>query len=114
MNQDGETDSSSTSQILQMIKLDIQESTRLQEDDIEYHQIQVEGCHIQLEEDWKEQHIQQLRAVDSTAQFEQSSQIFLQLLGNLINQQHKGCPGFKTSSYLRFFLLDLRFLPAVK
>ena len=90
VNEDGETDSSSTSQILEMIRLDMQESTRCQEEDIEYHHIQPEDWCIQLEEVWEEQCIQQLRVEDSNAWFEQSSQMFLQLLGNLINWQHWG------------------------
>ena len=90
VNEDGEIDSSSTSQILEMIRLDMQESTRCQEEDIEYHHIQPEDWCIQLEEVWEEQCIQQLRVEDSNAWFEQSSQMFLQLLGNLINWQHWG------------------------
>ena len=35
-----------------MIKLDMQESKRHQEEDIEYHCIQAEDCCIQLEENW--------------------------------------------------------------
>ena len=88
MNDDGKTDSSSTSQILEMISLDMQESKRCQEEDMEYHRIQAKDRRIQLEEDREEQHIQQLRAEDSNAQFEQSSQMFLQLLGSLNNRQH--------------------------
>ena len=90
MNEDGETDSSSTSQIHEMIWLDMQESTRCQEEDIDYHHIQPEDWCIQLEEVWEEQCIQQLRVEDSNARFEQSSQMFLQLLGNLIHQEHTG------------------------
>ena len=90
MNEDGETDSSSTSQLLEMTRLDIQESKRRQEEDMEYHHIQPEDWCIQVEEVWDEQCIQQLRAEDSNAQFEQSSQMFLLRLGNLINQQHQG------------------------
>ena len=71
-----------------MIRLDMQESKRYQEEDMEYHCIQAEDCWIQLEGDQGERRIQQLRAEDSNAQFEQSSQMFLQLLGNLINHQH--------------------------
>ena len=71
-----------------MIQLDVQESKRRQEDDMEHHFIQAEDYHIQLEEVWEEQRILQLRAEDSNAWFEQRSQMFLQLLGNLINQQH--------------------------
>ena len=70
MNEDGETDSSSTSQILQMIRLDMKESKRCQEEDLEYRCIQVDDCHIQLEDDQEEQCIQQLRAEDSNAQCE--------------------------------------------
>ena len=55
---------------------------------MEYHHIKLEDQCIQLEEVWEEQCIQQLKAEDSNAQFEQSSQMFLQLLGNLINHQH--------------------------
>ena len=57
---------------------------------MEYCCIQAEDRQIQLEEDQEEWHIQQLRAEDSNAQFEQSSQMFLHQLGNLINQQHYG------------------------
>jgi hypothetical protein len=73
-----------------MIKLDMQESKRHQEEDMEYCHIQAEDHCIQLEDNQEEWHIQQLRAEDSNAQFEQSFQMFLQLLGNLINQQHQG------------------------
>ena len=55
---------------------------------MEYCFIQAEDRCIQLEEDWEERLIEQLRAEDSNAQLEQSSQMFLQLLGSLINQQH--------------------------
>ena len=88
VNEDGETDSSSTSQILEMIRLDMQESKRRREEDLEYRRIQAEDRRIQLEEDREERRIQQLRAEDSNARFEQSSQMFLQLLGSLINRQH--------------------------
>jgi hypothetical protein len=71
-----------------MIRLDMQESKRCQEEDMEYLCIQVEDRWIQLEEDQEERQIQQLRAEDINAQFEQGSQMFLLLLGNLINQQH--------------------------
>jgi hypothetical protein len=88
VNEDGATDSSSTSQILEMIRLDMQESKRCKEEDMEYRHIQAEDCQIQLEEDREEQRIQQLRAEDSNSRFEQSSQMFLQLLASLINWQH--------------------------
>ena len=52
--------------------------------------IQPEDHFMQLAEVQEEQHIQQLRAEDSNAWFEQCSQMFLLLLGNLINQQHQG------------------------
>ena len=55
---------------------------------MEYRCIQAKDRRIQLEEDREEQRIQQLRAEDSNARFEQSSQMFLQLLGSLINRQH--------------------------
>ena len=45
---------------------------------------------MQLAEVQEEQCIQQLRAEDSNAQFEQSSQMFLLLLGNLIHKEHTG------------------------
>ena len=90
VNEDGETDSSSTSQILEMIRCDMQESKRCQEEDMEYHPIQPEDWCIQHEEIWEEQCVQQLRVEDSNAWFEQSSQMFLQLLGNLIHQEHMG------------------------
>jgi hypothetical protein len=54
VNEDVETDSSSTSQILEMIRLDMQESKWCQEEDMEYCSIQAEDCQIQLEEDQEE------------------------------------------------------------
>jgi hypothetical protein len=54
VNEDGETDSSSTSQIHEMIRLDMQESKRCQEEDMEYCHFQPEDCCIQLEEVWEE------------------------------------------------------------
>jgi hypothetical protein len=70
VNEDGETDSSSTSQILEKISCDMQKSKRCQEEDMEYHHIQPEDWCIQLEEVWEEQWIQQLRIEDSNALFE--------------------------------------------
>ena len=95
MNEGGETDSSSTSQIFEMIKLDMQESERCQEEDKYYHCIQAEDSNIQQKEDQEEQHIHWLRTEDSNSPMEQSSQMFLQLLGNLINRQHKGILKYK-------------------
>ena len=43
---------------------------------MEYRCIQAKDRRIQLEEDREEQRIQQLRAEDSNAQLEQSSQMF--------------------------------------
>jgi hypothetical protein len=88
VNEDGKADNSSTSQILEIIKLDMQESKRCQEDDMEYCCIQAEDHYIQLEKVWEKHCIQRLRAEDSNAWFEQSSQMFIQLLGNVINWQH--------------------------
>ena len=58
MNEDGETDSSATSQILDMIWLEMHESISRQEEDMEYHCIQAEDRWIQLEEDQEEWRIQ--------------------------------------------------------
>ena len=55
---------------------------------MEYRHFQAEDRRIQLEEDREERRIQQLRAEDSNARLEQNSQMFLQLLGSLINRQH--------------------------
>jgi hypothetical protein len=74
VNEDGETKSNSTSNILEMIRLDMKESKRRQEEDLEYCCIQVDDCHILLEEDQEERRIQQLRVEDSNAQLKQSSQ----------------------------------------
>ena len=63
-------------QILEMIRLDMQESKRHQEEDMEYCHIHAGDCHIQLKEDREEQRIQLLRAEDSNAQFKQISQVF--------------------------------------
>ena len=71
-----------------MIRLDMQESKWRQEEDMEYRCIQAEDRRIQREENREERRIQQLRAEDSNARFEQCSQMFLQLLGSLINRQH--------------------------
>jgi hypothetical protein len=90
VNEDGETDSSSTFKPLEMIRLDMQESKSCQVREMEHCHIQTEDCCIQLEEVWEEQHIPLLRAEDRNAQSEQSSQMFLLLSGNLINQQHQG------------------------
>ena len=84
----GDTDSNSASQILEMISLDMQESKKRRDEDIEYRRIQAEQRHIQAEEGREEQRSQRLRADEINARFEQSSQMFLQLLGNLINKQH--------------------------
>ena len=84
----GDTDSKTASQILEMIRLDMQESKRRRDEDIEYCRIQAEQRHIQVEEDCEERRSQRLRADEINARFEQSSQMFLQLLGNLINKQH--------------------------
>ena len=65
VNEDGETDSSSTSQILEMIRCDMQESKICQEEDMEYHHIQPEDWCIQLEKVWEEQCVQHLRVEDS-------------------------------------------------
>ena len=65
MNEDSENDSSSTSQILEMIRLYMQESKRHQGEDMEYCFIQAEECHIQLEEDQEEWCIQMLRTENS-------------------------------------------------
>ena len=51
VNEDSETDSSSTSQIHEMNRLNMQESKRCQEEDMEYCCIQAEDRCIQLEED---------------------------------------------------------------
>ena len=88
MSKDGKADNSSTSQILEIIKLEMQESKRHQEEDMEYCCIQAEDHCIQLGEVWEKHCIQLLRAEDSKAWFEQSSQMFIQLLGNFINWQH--------------------------
>ena len=69
VNEDGKTNSSSLSQILKMIRLDMQESKRCQEEDMKYHCFQSEACCIQLEEDREERRIQRLRADDSNAWF---------------------------------------------
>ena len=50
VNEDGETDSSSTSQILETARLDMQESKRCQEEDMVYCHIQSENCCMQLAE----------------------------------------------------------------
>ena len=50
VNEDGETDSSSTSQILETARLDMQESKRCQEEDMVYCHIQSENCCMQLVE----------------------------------------------------------------
>ena len=84
----GDTDNNSASQILEMIRLDMQESKRRRDEDIEYRRIQAEQRHIQAEEDREERRSQRLRADEINARFEQTSQMFLQLLGNLINKQH--------------------------
>ena len=88
VHDNGDTDSNSASQILEMIRLDMQESKRRRDKNIEYCCIQTEQRHIQAEEDCEEWRSQQLRADEINAQFEQSALMFLQLLGNLINQQH--------------------------
>ena len=73
--------SDSTSEIIEIMKLDMQESKHQQEEDMEYQ-------HIQIDEEHEERHLQQLHLEESNARFEQSSQMFLQLLGHLINKQH--------------------------
>ena len=50
VNEDGETDSSSTSLIPEMIRLDMQESKRHQEEDMVCCHIQSENCCMQLVE----------------------------------------------------------------
>ena len=62
------------------MKLDMQESKRQQEEDMEYRR-------VQIDEEHEERHLQQLRLEKSNARFEQSSQMFIQLLGHLINKQ---------------------------
>ena len=84
-----DTDSNSASQILEMNRLDMQESKRHRVECMEYPCIQAEQTHIQAEEDHEEQRSQRLRADEIDAQFEQSSQMFLQLLGNLSNKQYE-------------------------
>ena len=69
-----------TSDIIVIMKLDMQESKRQQEEDVEYHG-------VQIDEECEEQCLQQWRLEESNARFEQSSQMFLQLLRHLINQQ---------------------------
>ena len=48
----------------------------------------MEYWHVQIDEEREERRLQQLRPEESNARFEQSSQMFLQLLGHLINKQH--------------------------
>ena len=55
---------------------------------MEHSLIQVEERLIQAGEDQEEWCTQHFRAEESNALFEQSSYIFLQLLGNPITQQH--------------------------
>ena len=74
-------DSVSTSEIIEIMKLDMQVSKRQQEEDMEYQ------C-VQIDEEREERHLQQLRLEESNARFEQSSQMLLQLLGHLINRQY--------------------------
>ena len=71
----------STSEIIEIMKLDMQESKCQKEEDMEYQ------C-VQIDEECEERRLQQLRLEESNARFEQSSQMFLQLLGHLINKQH--------------------------
>jgi hypothetical protein len=85
VNEDCKTDSISSSQLLEMMKLDMQESKRCQEEDMDYCCIQAEDRFIQIEEIREERHIKQLRAEGSNSRLEQSSQMFLQLLQTLIN-----------------------------
>ena len=68
----------------------MQVSKRRQQENMEQNLIQVEECLIQAGEDQEEWCTQHLRAEESNALFEQSSHIFLQLLGNPITQQHMG------------------------
>ena len=69
----------STSEIIEIMKLDMQESKRQREDDMEYRR-------VQIDEEREERRLQWLRLEESNARFEQSSQMFLQLLGHLVNQ----------------------------
>ena len=61
---------------------------RCQQENMEHSLIQVEERLIQAGEDQEEWCTQHFRAEESNALFEQSSYIFLQLLGNPITQQH--------------------------
>ena len=71
----------STSEIIEIMKLEMQQSKRQQEEDMEYR-------HVQIDEEREEWCLQGLHLEDSNARFEQSSQMFLQLLGHSINKQH--------------------------
>jgi hypothetical protein len=69
VNEDGETYSTSTSQFLEIIKLDMQVSKRCQQENMEHSLIQVEERLIQAGEDQEEWCTQHIRAEESNALF---------------------------------------------